>query len=176
MTIRTIASLCTLSADRLLAVAAAVGLLALAASAGTAQVEVYHARLTPVPLIGGGAPTGTGSATATLNGTTLEVTGSFAQLARSAGGRGRGGGEPEPSPATAVRLHAGPLTAVRGEPFSDLMLEPASEGEAPGPSGSISGSVDLTADQVELLREGRVYAQIYSEAAPEGHLFGWFLQ
>jgi hypothetical protein len=166
--------LCLLAAS-----AAVLALLPLLAARAQQETEVYSARLSSVPLIGGGAPAGAGSATATLRGTTLEVTGTFEQLTRPAGGRGRGGGEPAPptpSPATAARLHSGPLTAVRGDSFSDLTLAPATEGEAPGTSGTLAGSVELTPEQVDLLREERIYVQIYSEEAPEGHLFGWFLQ
>lgn len=176
MTKRTIELRHISSAGRL-AVVLAVALLALAAVAGTQEGEIYNARLSPFPLVGGGTPRGEGAAMATLDGTTLQVGGSFEQLTHRAGGRGRGGGgEPEPAAATAVRLHAGPITAVRGEAFAELTLEPSAEGENPGTSGMISGSVELTPEQLEWLRDGRIYAQIYSEAAPEGHLFGWFLQ
>jgi len=141
----------------------------LSMAAWAQESEVYNARLSRFPVIGG-TPAGIGSATATLSGTTLEVSGSFEGLTFRAG---RGGGDPAASPAREAGLHTGPLTAVAGEHLFDLTLEPAPEG---GVSGTISGSVELTPEQVELLREGRIYAQIDSEAAPDGHLWGWFLQ
>jgi len=140
------------------------------AAACTQEIEVYDARLTRFPLVGGGNPAGIGRATATLSGTTLEVRGSYEGLTLRAG---RGGGDPMPTAAMAAALRAGELTGVPGEHLFDLAVEPGPEDDT---SGTISGSVELTADQVESLREGRIYAQIDSEAAPDGHLWGWFLQ
>ena len=42
--------------------------------------------------------------------------------------------------------------------------------------GSFFGSFDLSADQVESLRQGKFYVQIDSEKAPEGNLWGWLLK
>jgi hypothetical protein len=138
-------------------------------AACTSGEEVYNARLSRFPEVGGN-PAGDGTATATLRGTTLEVSGAYQGLTHQAG---RGGGDPSPTAAMAVRLRAGEVTGVPGEPLFDLSLEPGPDG---GASGTISGSVELTPGQVELLREGSIYAQIDSEAAPNGHLWGWFLQ
>lgn len=132
------------------------------------EVESFEARLTPFPEIGAGSTGGFGEATATLTGTTLEVAGSFEDLTYRAGR----GGESMPVRAAGARLHAGPVTAVSGEAFAELTLT----GEGDGASGTISGSVELTPDQVEMLREGRVYAQVDSAEASDGHLWGWFLQ
>ena len=44
-------------------------------------------------------------------------------------------------------------------------------------SGTISGSANLTAEQVDNLRKGRLYIQVHSEkgVAPDGsNLWGWF--
>jgi hypothetical protein len=45
-----------------------------------------------------------------------------------------------------------------------------------GNTGTISGTFDLTPDQVDALKKGRLYVQIQSEGAPNGHLLGWLLK
>src|SRR5579862_3884509 len=97
---------------------------------------------------------GLGSATATLSGSKLTVTGTFEGL---------------PSPATAARIHHGLTTGVRGSPFLDLTVTKA-------PKGTISGSFDLTPEQVQYLKQGKLYIQIDSEKAPDGTLWGWLLK
>jgi hypothetical protein len=42
-------------------------------------------------------------------------------------------------------------------------------------SGEISGTMQLTADQVTELTAGKLYVQLHSEKAPEGNLWGWLL-
>ena len=76
------------------------------------------------------------------------------------------------SAATAAHLNLGPVTGVRGAPVFDLVVVKA-EG---GASGTISGTVDLTSEQVDALKKGRFYVQIHSEGAPNGHLLGWLLK
>ena len=39
----------------------------------------------------------------------------------------------------------------------------------------ISGSLDLTPQQVDNLRKGGLYIEIHSEKAPEGALWGWLI-
>ena len=43
-------------------------------------------------------------------------------------------------------------------------------------SGTIAGSVDLTPAHVDALKKGKLYIQINSEGAPNGHLLGWLLK
>jgi hypothetical protein len=43
-------------------------------------------------------------------------------------------------------------------------------------SGTITGSIDLTPEQVQGLKNGRLYLQISSEKAPDGNLWGWLLR
>jgi hypothetical protein len=43
-------------------------------------------------------------------------------------------------------------------------------------SGSVTGTLELTAQQVQSLRAGRLYVQIHSEKAPDGNLWGWLLR
>ncbi|MBM3807596.1 MAG: CHRD domain-containing protein [Acidimicrobiia bacterium] len=130
--------------------------LALAASASvSAQPPQYRARLSVVPLDIPMQSTvaGVGSATATLKGGTLTVIGTFSGLK---------------TPATVVRAHRSPKTGMRGAPIGNLTA-------TPGTSGTISGSIELTKEQVEDLSAGRIYIQLHSEKAPDGNLWGWLL-
>ena len=115
----------------------------------------YAARLSTVPIDLAMAETiaGRGAATATLTGQTLTVTGTFSGL-RSA--------------ATVVRVHRGANRGLRGPAIGELMATAATRGE-------ISGSITLTAAQVEDLERGRLYLQLHSQGAPEGNLWGWLL-
>jgi hypothetical protein len=122
--------------------------------------EKFTARLAWVPTAGAGDRvnvTGKGSATGTLTGRKLAITGSFEGLA---------------APATVARLHQGVAKGARGNPVTDLTVSKAA-------SGMLSGSVDLTQAQVDALRQGRLYIQLHSEkgVAPDGsNLWGWFLK
>ncbi len=98
--------------------------------------------------------TGTGSASAVLSGTKLLISGSFEGLH---------------TPATAAGLGLGPVTGVTGSTIADLTVTKATR-------GVVSGSVDLTREQVESLRKGKLYIQIYSEKAPAGNLRAWLLR
>jgi hypothetical protein len=114
----------------------------------------FKARLSPVPIdvtmqstIAGG-----GSVTATLEGSKLTVTGTFQGLL---------------SPATVARVHRG-YRGVRGPAFADLVV-------SKNTSGTISGSIDLTKEQIGELGKSLFYVQLHSEKAPEGNLWGWLL-
>ena len=119
-----------------------------------AQVQ-YRARLSVVPIDVAMQATvaGSGSATATLKGTSLIVTGTFSGLK---------------TPATVVRVHRGPRTAMRGPAIGDLTA-------TAGTSGTISGTIELTEQQIDDLAAGRLYFQLHSEKAPDGNLWGWLL-
>jgi hypothetical protein len=97
---------------------------------------------------------GIGTATAVLAGTKLTVTGTFEGLK---------------TPATSVKLHNGVATGARGPAIRDLTITKAL-------NGAISGSVDLTPEEVGFLRQGRLYLQIYSEKPADGTLWGWLLK
>jgi hypothetical protein len=118
--------------------------------------EPFTARLTMMPIdeVNRGLVTGEGSASASLDDETLSITGSFTGL--------RG-------PATVARLHESLDRGIRGPALYDLTIEAATE-------GAVSGEIELTPDQVELLLDGRLYITIYSQTAPEGNLWGWLLQ
>jgi hypothetical protein len=42
--------------------------------------------------------------------------------------------------------------------------------------GTVSGTFDLSQDQIAGLKEGKLYIVISSEKAPEGTLWGWILK
>jgi len=122
-----------------------------------AQGDKFTARLAWVPTAGADRVSGKGTASATLTGRALTVTGSF---------EGLGGA------ATVARLHEGIAKGARGRAVSDLTISKAI-------SGTISGSVNLTAEQVEALRQGRLYIQVHGDKglAPDGaNLWGWLLR
>jgi hypothetical protein len=120
------------------------------AQAGTA----FQTRLFPTPLDAGtkNTITGVGSAKAELSGTKLTVKGTF---------------EGMKSPATDAQVHRCPVMGDRGPAIGELTVSNST-------SGTVSGSLDLTPDQVEDLKNGRIYIQIDSERAPkDGNLWGW---
>src|SRR5579872_2018182 len=131
---------------------AAIGVGILLAQSG----ETYKARLSAVAA---DARTraelaGIGSVTATLSGAKLTITGSFEGLR---------------SPATTAQVRAASAAGIRGPAVHDLTVTQAA-------SGSLSGSLDLTPEQIEDLRKGGIYIQIQSQKAPDGVLWGWLLR
>jgi hypothetical protein len=137
-------------------IAVVLGLLLLPFSAAAQNQEIYKIRIAPVARDVAMQKTvaGSGSATATLAGSKLTINGTFEGL---------------PSAATAARIHRGLATGVRGSPFLDLTVTKAQK-------GTISGSFDLTPEQVQYLKQGKLYIQIDSEKAPDGTLWGWLLK
>src|SRR5262245_20154723 len=132
---------------------------ALSSSLGAQGTETYTVRLGWVPTTPNDRPnvTGKGSATATLAGRKLTIAGTFEGLA---------------APATVARLHRGIAKGARGAAVTDLMVTQAA-------SGKLSGSVDLTAEQVEALKQGKLYIQLHTAKGvpPDGStLWGWFLK
>lgn len=131
-----------------------VSWVAMTAAIAAQTGQTYVARLSPVPLNVEMQATvsGSGTATATLNGRRLTIDGKFAGLR---------------SPATVARLHMAPR-ARRGEAFADLKV-------SSGTSGTITGAIDLSPDQVQALTRNSVYIQLHSEKAPDGNLWGWLM-
>ena len=117
--------------------------------------DTYQANLGPMPLDAANRSNmlGRGDATATLDGKTLTVSGSFAGL---------------PSPATAAHLMVGAAIGVPGTEALDLTVSQAA-------SGAVSGKLTLNARQAAAFRTGRLYVQIDSQKAPTGNLWGWLL-
>jgi hypothetical protein len=132
----------------------AVIALALFAQATAPPATSFRARLSPVPVESSTASkiTGTGSVTATLDGSTLTIRGTF---------------EGMKSAATIAQIHMG-ARGVRGPAEFDLVVDKQ-------PSGTVSGSIKLTAIQIDTLRKSRYYIQIHAEQAPDGNLWGWLL-
>jgi len=149
------------------AVWVAVGLVCMAITGIAQSGEKYKTRLSPVPALnsrGAGisvtaaSVTGSsGNVTATLNGKKLTISGSFEKLA---------------SPATEANLFIGPAMGARNYPGTSLFkLTVMKEGD--GKSGTFSGMADLTTEQVDALKKGKIYLQVHSEGSPTGHLVGW---
>lgn len=134
----------------------AVAILAIGAGLPAQAQETFTARLSPVAIEPAqrNNVTGQGSASATLSGNRLSITGSFAKLQ---------------TPATIARLHHGKGTGIRGPALADVTVVHAME-------GTITASLTLTTEQIEALRRGRLYIQIHSEKAPEGNLWGWLFR
>jgi len=117
--------------------------------------KTFKTRLAPVPIDVTMQATisGSGSVSAVLSGAKLTVTGTFDGLR---------------SPATIAQMHKSPIRGVRGPVVFNLTA-------SSGTSGTISGTIDLTAAQISDLEKGRLYVQLHSEKAPEGNLWGWLL-
>jgi hypothetical protein len=133
-----------------------VAALMLAGSAASAQSrDAYKARLSPLGVTGAtvNTTTGVGSITATLSGTSLSIEGTFEGLTGNA---------------TEANVRRGPK-GIPGPSIANLEVTKAS-------SGKVSGTVALTAEQVEDLRAGRLYVQVHSERALEGSIRGWLLK
>ena len=97
---------------------------------------------------------GSGSVSAILAGTRLTINGSFDGLR---------------SPATEAQIHQGSAAGVRGAALLDLTISKAT-------SGTVSGSFELTPEQVDNFKKGKWYIQIDSEKAPQGNLWGWLMK
>ena len=146
---------------RRVATCALAGLAAIAAASALAAADgTFTAALGWVPI--GGAErsdvAGEGKVTATLSGSRLSVTGSFDGL---------------PAKATAAKLYIGVAKGARGAgggaAIGDLKVTSAT-------SGTVSGDVRLSAEQVEALKAGRLYLEIYSEKGVQpdhSTLWGW---
>lgn len=120
-----------------------------------AQPEEYATRLSTVPIgpADRGIVTGNGTARAVLDGRHLSISGMFQGMQ---------------GPATTAALHLSPATGVRGPAILEIEVTETA-------SGTLSAALELSRDQVEALRAGRLYIQVHSQAAPEGNLWGWLL-
>jgi len=130
------------------------GVVILSATVLAQSPKAFKARLSTVPIdVAMQAEiAGRGTVTATLEGNTLSISGTFEGLK---------------SPATVARVHRA-YRGVRGPAFADLKVSSAT-------SGTISGSIPLTASQVSELGKSLFYVQLHSEKAPDGNLWGWLL-
>jgi len=121
-----------------------------------AAAEIYQVYLSAMPFNDAtqSIMQGKGTATATLEGETLTISGSFAGLT---------------GPATKARLSLSRGPGIHGTPLVDLTLT----GDV---AGKVTGRVKLDESQLAALRGRRLYIQIDSEKAPSGHLWGWLLE
>jgi len=128
--------------------------LALFAQTAAPPATSFRARLSPVPVESANASkiTGAGTVTATLNGSTLTIAGTF---------------EGMKSAATIAQVHMG-QRGVRGPVEFDLQVDKSA-------SGNIKGTITLTKVQIDTLRKGWYYVQVHAEQAPDGNLWGWLL-
>ncbi len=120
--------------------------------AAAQDMNALHGRLSPMPVTSATVKTitGQGQVTAKLNGTTLTIEGQFEGMSSSA---------------TMAHIHLGPK-AVPGPVILRLDV-------SAGSSGTISGSLTLSPEQVRALHAESLYVQIHSETNPEGELRGW---
>ncbi len=118
----------------------------------SAQTDSFRARLSPLPVSRQTVRTitGLGQVRATLDGNRLTVAGTYQGMS---------------SPATAAHLHFG--APGRPGPVEQQLQVTTS------PQGQISGTLDLTDDQVDALQGQSLYVQIHSEGNPAGELRGW---
>ncbi|HVW74658.1 MAG TPA: CHRD domain-containing protein [Rhizomicrobium sp.] len=114
----------------------------------------YDAELDPVPFDASNRAVvidSIGNASATLDGSTLNVSGSFSNFT---------------SPATGGSVRIGLAKGVPGDAIGSLTADHAT-------SGHFSGSVKLSSDQLAALRKQAIYVRIDSEKAPDGNVQGW---
>jgi alcohol dehydrogenase (cytochrome c) len=118
----------------------------------SAQADSFRARLSPLPVNRQTVTTmtGVGQVRATLAGSRLTVSGSFEGMS---------------SAATSAHIHGAP-PGQHGPLAQRLDVSGAADGE-------ISGTVDLTEEQVAALHSNALYVQVHSEGNPGGELRGW---
>jgi len=123
---------------------------ALAAANG----DTYRTRLSVVPIDVAMQTNvaGQGTITATLAGNKLTVNGTAQGLR---------------SPATVAHIHRG-VPGIPGPAILDLTVTKTT-------TPSISGTVELSPQMVEDLKNGQLYVQLNSERAPDGNLRGWLM-
>ena len=126
-----------------------------AVASGAAAAERYQVHLSALPFTDATLPMmrGTGSATATLEGDTLSISGTFTGLT---------------GPATKAHLSLSAAPGIPGVPLVDLTL-------AGDVAGKVTGQTKLNPSQLAALRSHKLYIQIDSEKVPSGHLWGWLL-
>jgi hypothetical protein len=92
-----------------------------------------------------------GNLTATLDGNTLTVKGTFSNFT---------------SPATGGSFRIGLAKGVPGDAIGNLTVEHARQ-------GAFSGTIKLSAAQLAALKREALYVRIDSEKSPDGNVQGW---
>ena len=138
-----------------LCVSACLSLLVSWSAVARGAADKYEASLRSLPHVDATRATvlGRGRASVVLEGSKLSVTGTFSGL---------------PAEATTAQLMVGPRIGVPGSVVLPLEVTPAKEGK-------IGGEASLTPEQLNAVRQGRMYVQINSKSAPAGNLWGWIL-
>jgi CHRD domain len=129
--------------------------LSMAVTAALVAAEKYQVHISPMPFSDATLPDmrGKGTASATLDGETLSIAGTFAGLA---------------SPATRAHLLLSRGPGIPGTAIFDLVVSPDT-------AGKLSGQVKLQPNQIAALKTGKLYVQIDTEKVPTGTLWGWLL-
>ena len=128
------------------------GLLLLATPAFAAAT--YEAELDPTPFDASNRADvieSIGGVTATLDGSTLTVKGTFSNFT---------------SPATGGSFRIGLAKGVPGDAIGSLTVEHARQ-------GAFSGTIKLNAAQLAALKREALYVRIDSQKAPDGNVQGW---
>jgi hypothetical protein len=123
-------------------------------AASPAFAAGFEAELDPVPFDATNRAdvlSSIGNVTATLDGSTLTINGTFSAMT---------------SAATGGSVRIGLAKGVPGGAIGTLTVSHA-------PQGTVSGSVTLTAAQAAALQKQSLYIRIDSEKAPDGNLQGW---
>jgi hypothetical protein len=118
----------------------------------------FGVRLDWVPISGAerNDVSGSGSLSATLTRSRLEITGCFEGL---------------PAAATRASLHRGVATGARGPAIAELTITPDA-------AGALSGNIDLSREQRDALLAGHLYIQVHAQRGvpPDNAvLWGWLL-
>jgi CHRD domain len=139
-------------------IAAVTGLVALVGLVSAQTPDTFTTRLSWVPISGAerNDVSGRGSATATLSGSKLSITGTFENL---------------PAPATLATLRQGVATGAHGPVIAELRV-------TSGADGTLSGEVALDDDERAALLAGELYVQLHAERGvpPDNAVLrGWLL-
>ena len=119
-----------------------------------ALAATYEAELDPTPFDATNRADvieSIGNVTATLDGNTLTVKGTFSNFT---------------SPATGGSFRIGLAKGVPGDAIGSLTVEHAQQ-------GSFSGSIKLNTSQLTALKRQSLYIRIDSEKARDGNVQGW---
>jgi hypothetical protein len=128
--------------------------IALVLSAAPVLAAGYDAELDPVPFDASNRAIvidSIGDASATLDGSTLNISGNFSKFT---------------SPATGGSVRIGLAKGVPGDAIGTLTVDHAT-------AGHFSGSVKLNSSQATALTKQAIYVRIDSEKAPDGNVQGW---
>jgi hypothetical protein len=130
-------------------------MLMLSTGSAWALAQTYHGEFDPCPFTPASRAdvAGVGTFTASLDGARLTISGTFSELA---------------APATGAHLRMGLAMGVPGDVIGDLDV-------AHDTAGTITGTVNLSPEQVAALRRNAIYIQIDDSKAPTGAIWAWII-